>query len=167
CIPTTPIRWGPDVLVNPYHEVGKAARIQQLIHSYRVRGHLIAATDPLEYRMRNHTDLALDSYGLTLWDLDRLLPAGGNQGYSHKLLRDLLGVLRDAYTRNAGYEHMHIDAPEERAWFQEKLEHPFAKPPREEQLRILGRLNAAEAFETFLQTKFVGQKRFSLRSEEH
>ncbi|GAA2030443.1 multifunctional oxoglutarate decarboxylase/oxoglutarate dehydrogenase thiamine pyrophosphate-binding subunit/dihydrolipoyllysine-residue succinyltransferase subunit [Yaniella flava] len=165
-IPTEPIRWAPDVQVNPEDEVGKAARIQQLIHSYRVRGHLIADTDPLEYRMRTHPDLDLDSHGLTLWDLDRVWPTGGIGGKSHMLLRDLLGVLRDAYTRNSGYEYMHIDEPEQRAWFQDKLEHPFEKPNREEQLRILGRLNAAEAFETFLQTKFVGQKRFSLEGSE-
>ena len=165
-IPHVPVRWAPDVQVDPQDEVGKAARIQQLIHSYRVRGHLIADTDPLEYRMRTHPDLDLDSHGLTLWDLDRVWPTGGIGGKSHMLLRDLLGVLRDAYTRNAGYEYMHIDDPEQRAWFQDKLEHPFVKPTREEQLRILGRLNAAEAFETFLQTKFVGQKRFSLEGSE-
>ncbi|HEY4558415.1 MAG TPA: multifunctional oxoglutarate decarboxylase/oxoglutarate dehydrogenase thiamine pyrophosphate-binding subunit/dihydrolipoyllysine-residue succinyltransferase subunit [Enteractinococcus sp.] len=165
-IPTVPVRWAPDVQVNPEDEVGKAARIQQLIHSYRVRGHLIADTDPLEYRMRTHPDLDLDSHGLTLWDLDRMWPTGGIGGKPNMLLRDLLGVLRDAYTRNSGYEYMHIDDPEQRAWFQDKLEHPFVKPTREEQLRILGRLNAAEAFETFLQTKFVGQKRFSLEGSE-
>ena len=165
-IPHVPVRWAPDVQVDPEDEVGKAARIQQLIHSYRVRGHLIADTDPLEYRMRTHPDLDLDSHGLTLWDLDRVWPTGGIGGKSHMLLRDLLGVLRDAYTRNSGYEYMHIDDPEQRAWFQDKLEHPFVKPTREEQLRILGRLNAAEAFETFLQTKFVGQKRFSLEGSE-
>ena len=165
-IPHVPVRWAPDVQVDPQDEVGKAARIQQLIHSYRVRGHLIADTDPLEYRMRTHPDLDLDSHGLTLWDLDRVWPTGGIGGKSHMLLRDLLGVLRDAYTRNSGYEYMHIDDPEQRAWFQDKLEHPFVKPTREEQLRILGRLNAAEAFETFLQTKFVGQKRFSLEGSE-
>ncbi|MDN6358102.1 2-oxo acid dehydrogenase subunit E2, partial [Yaniella sp.] len=114
-IPTTPIRWAPDVQVNPDDEVGKAARIQQLIHSYRVRGHLIADTDPLEYRMRTHPDLDLDSHGLTLWDLDRVWPTGGIGGKSHMLLRDLMGVLRDAYTRNSGYEYMHIDEPEQRA----------------------------------------------------
>src|SRR5690625_7604528 len=59
-IPTVPVRWAPDVQVNPDDEVGKAARIQQLIHAYRVRGHLIADTDPLEYRMRNHPDLDLE-----------------------------------------------------------------------------------------------------------
>src|SRR5690625_118257 len=116
--------------------------------------------------MHTHPDLDLDSHGLTLWDLDRVWPTGGIGGKSHMLLRDLLGVLRDAYTRNSGYEYMHIDSPEQRAWFQAKLEHPFVKRTREDQLRILGRLNAAEAFETFLQTKFVGQKRFSLEGSE-
>src|SRR5699024_6033798 len=43
-IPPTPIRWAPDVQVIPDDDVGKAARIQQLIHSFRVRGHLIADT---------------------------------------------------------------------------------------------------------------------------
>ncbi len=61
---------------------------------------------------------------------------------------------------------MHINDPAQRKWFQEKLERPYAKPTREEQARILEKLNEAEAFETFLQTKFVGQKRFSLEGGE-
>ena len=61
---------------------------------------------------------------------------------------------------------MHIQDPEQRKWFQEKLERPYSKPSREEQMRILEKLNQAEAFETFLQTKFVGQKRFSLEGGE-
>ncbi len=61
---------------------------------------------------------------------------------------------------------MHIQEPAERKWFQDQLEHPYSKPSREEQLRIVSKLNAAEAFETFLQTKFVGQKRFSLEGGE-
>ncbi len=81
-------------------------------------------------------------------------------------LRRILGVLRDTYCRNTGIEYMHLQSPEERDWFQEEIEHPYSKPNREEQFRILGRLNAAEAFETFLQTKFVGQKRFSLEGGE-
>src|SRR5690606_20787285 len=75
-------------------------------------------------------------------------------------------ILRDSYCRTVGVEYMHIQDPEEREWFQEKLEVPFEKPAPAEQLRILRRLNAAEAFETFLQTKFVGQKRFSLEGGE-
>ena len=80
--------------------------------------------------------------------------------------RDILGVLRDAYCRTTGIEYMHIQDPAERKWFQDQLEHPYSKPSRDEQLRIVSKLNAAEAFETFLQTKFVGQKRFSLEGGE-
>src|SRR4051794_7666096 len=81
-------------------------------------------------------------------------------------LRDILGVLRDSYCRTVGIEFMHIQDPKQRQWIQDRVERPHAKPEREEQLRILRRLNAAEAFETFLQTKYVGQKRFSLEGGE-
>ncbi|WP_413543191.1 multifunctional oxoglutarate decarboxylase/oxoglutarate dehydrogenase thiamine pyrophosphate-binding subunit/dihydrolipoyllysine-residue succinyltransferase subunit [Citricoccus nitrophenolicus] len=165
-IPYEPVQWKPDVQVNPEDQINKVARIQQMIHSFRVRGHLIADVDPLEYIMRKHPDLDILEHGLTLWDLDREWPTGGFGGQPMLPLRNILGVLRDAYCRNTGVEYMHIQDPEERKWFQDELEHPYAKPNREEQLRILGRLNAAEAFETFLQTKFVGQKRFSLEGGE-
>jgi len=165
-IPYEPVRWKPDVQVNPEDEINKVARIQQLIHAYRVRGHLIADVDPLEYTMRQHPDLDILQHGLTLWDLDREWPTGGFGGKTMLPLRNILGVLRDAYCRNTGVEYMHIQDPAERKWFQDELEHPYSKPTREEQLRILGRLNAAEAFETFLQTKFVGQRRFSLEGGE-
>ncbi|MGM9474289.1 multifunctional oxoglutarate decarboxylase/oxoglutarate dehydrogenase thiamine pyrophosphate-binding subunit/dihydrolipoyllysine-residue succinyltransferase subunit [Pseudarthrobacter sp. YS3] len=165
-IPYEPVRWSPDLQVDPADEINKVARIQQLIHSYRVRGHLMADTDPLEYVQRKHPDLDVLTYGLTLWDLDREWPTGGFGGAPMLKFRDILGVLRDAYCRTTGIEYMHIQEPEERKWFQDQLEHPYSKPSREEQLRIVSRLNAAEAFETFLQTKFVGQKRFSLEGGE-
>ncbi|MCT1816221.1 multifunctional oxoglutarate decarboxylase/oxoglutarate dehydrogenase thiamine pyrophosphate-binding subunit/dihydrolipoyllysine-residue succinyltransferase subunit [Micrococcus luteus] len=165
-IPYEPVRWAQDVQVNPEEQIGKVARIQQLIHAYRDRGHLLADVDPLEYSMAYHPDLDIREHGLTLWDLDREWPTGGFGGAGSLTLRKILGVLRDAYCRTLGVEYMHIQDPSERAWFQEKLEQPYAKPTREEQLRILGRLNAAEAFETFLQTKYIGQKRFSLEGGE-
>ncbi|WP_426996271.1 multifunctional oxoglutarate decarboxylase/oxoglutarate dehydrogenase thiamine pyrophosphate-binding subunit/dihydrolipoyllysine-residue succinyltransferase subunit [Pseudarthrobacter sp. N5] len=165
-IPYEPVRWSPDLQVDPADEINKVARIQQLIHSYRVRGHLMADTDPLEYVQRKHPDLDVLTYGLTLWDLDREWPTGGFGGKPMLAFRDILGVLRDAYCRTTGIEYMHIQEPAERKWFQDQLEHPYSKPSREEQLRIVSKLNAAEAFETFLQTKFVGQKRFSLEGGE-
>ncbi|WP_284979710.1 multifunctional oxoglutarate decarboxylase/oxoglutarate dehydrogenase thiamine pyrophosphate-binding subunit/dihydrolipoyllysine-residue succinyltransferase subunit [Arthrobacter sp. fls2-241-R2A-200] len=165
-IPYEPVRWSPDLQVDPADEINKVARIQQLIHSYRVRGHLMADTDPLEYVQRKHPDLDVLTYGLTLWDLDREWPTGGFGGKPMLKFRDILGVLRDAYCRTTGIEYMHIQEPAERKWFQDQLEHPYSKPSREEQLRIVSKLNAAEAFETFLQTKFVGQKRFSLEGGE-
>ncbi|WP_423181772.1 multifunctional oxoglutarate decarboxylase/oxoglutarate dehydrogenase thiamine pyrophosphate-binding subunit/dihydrolipoyllysine-residue succinyltransferase subunit [Arthrobacter sp. NyZ413] len=165
-IPYEPVRWSPDLQVDPADEINKVARIQQLIHSYRVRGHLMADTNPLEYVQRKHADLDVLTYGLTLWDLDREWPTGGFGGKPMLKFRDILGVLRDAYCRTTGIEYMHIQEPAERKWFQDQLEHPYSKPSREEQLRIVSKLNAAEAFETFLQTKFVGQKRFSLEGGE-
>ncbi|MBU4465756.1 MAG: multifunctional oxoglutarate decarboxylase/oxoglutarate dehydrogenase thiamine pyrophosphate-binding subunit/dihydrolipoyllysine-residue succinyltransferase subunit, partial [Actinobacteria bacterium] len=81
-------------------------------------------------------------------------------------LREVLGLLRDSYCRTIGIEYMHMQDPRQRRWMQERLETGWARTPREDQLRILRRLNAAEAFETFLQTKYVGQKRFSLEGGE-
>ncbi|WP_141365614.1 multifunctional oxoglutarate decarboxylase/oxoglutarate dehydrogenase thiamine pyrophosphate-binding subunit/dihydrolipoyllysine-residue succinyltransferase subunit [Glutamicibacter uratoxydans] len=165
-IPYEPVRWAVDNQVDIDLQVNKVARIQHLINSYRVRGHLMADTNPLEYVQRKHPDLDIKSYGLTLWDLDREWLAGGLGGKDRALLRDILGILRDAYCRTIGTEYMHLQNPVEREWFQSKLEHGYTKPSREEQLRILSKLNSAEAFETFLQTKFVGQKRFSLEGGE-
>jgi len=165
-LPYEPIRWVQDISVAHDDEINKTARVQELIHAYRVRGHLMADTDPLEYKQRRHPDLDVTTHGLTLWDLDREFPTGGFGGKPVMKLRKILGVLRDSYCRTVGVEYMHIQDPEQRRWLQDRIEHPFSKPSGEEQLRILRRLNAAEAFETFLQTKFVGQKRFSLEGAE-
>ncbi|MFI0939617.1 multifunctional oxoglutarate decarboxylase/oxoglutarate dehydrogenase thiamine pyrophosphate-binding subunit/dihydrolipoyllysine-residue succinyltransferase subunit [Streptomyces sp. NPDC021020] len=165
-IPYEPVRWRTDIDTAHDDDVTKAARVFELIHSYRVRGHVMADTDPLEYRQRKHPDLDILEHGLTLWDLEREFAVGGFAGKSLMKLRDILGVLRDSYCRTVGIEFMHIQDPKQRKWIQDRIERPHAKPEREEQLRILRRLNAAEAFETFLQTKYVGQKRFSLEGGE-
>ncbi|TNM47176.1 multifunctional oxoglutarate decarboxylase/oxoglutarate dehydrogenase thiamine pyrophosphate-binding subunit/dihydrolipoyllysine-residue succinyltransferase subunit [Nocardioides albidus] len=167
-IPYEPIRWNSDIATSHDDEIDKQARILELIHAYRVRGHLMADTDPLEYKQRSHPDLRIESHGLTLWDLDREFPTGSFGGRDRRFmkLRHILGILRDSYCRTTGIEYMHIMDPEQRQWIQERVEQPHSKPPREEQLRILLKLNQAEAFETFLQTKFVGQKRFSLEGGE-
>ena len=167
-IPYQPIRWSNDIATSHDDEISKQARILELIHAYRVRGHMMADTDPLEYRQRSHPDLEIESHGLTLWDLDREFATGsfGGEGRRFMKLRQILGILRDSYCRTTGIEYMHIMDPEQRRWIQERVEQPHTKPPREEQLRILLKLNQAEAFETFLQTKFVGQKRFSLEGGE-
>src|SRR5215212_9246575 len=165
-IPYEPVRWIADISASHDDDISKSARVQELIHAYRVRGHLMADTDPLEYRQRQHPDLDVQSHGLTLWDLEREFPTGGFGGKPIMKLRHILGVLRDSYCRTVGVEYMHIQDPEQRRWVQDKIERPYAKSSPDEQLRILRRLNAAEAFETFLQTKFVGQKRFSLEGGE-
>ncbi|MEV4556036.1 multifunctional oxoglutarate decarboxylase/oxoglutarate dehydrogenase thiamine pyrophosphate-binding subunit/dihydrolipoyllysine-residue succinyltransferase subunit [Kitasatospora sp. NPDC049285] len=165
-IPYEPVRWATDVATTHDDEVNKTARVIELIHSYRVRGHLMADTDPLEYKQRKHPDLDVVQHGLTLWDLEREFAVGGFGGQKMMKLRDILGLLRNTYCRTVGIEYMHIQDPAQRTWLQERLEKPYTKPEREEQLRILRRLNSAEAFETFLQTKYVGQKRFSLEGGE-
>ncbi|MBO8186855.1 multifunctional oxoglutarate decarboxylase/oxoglutarate dehydrogenase thiamine pyrophosphate-binding subunit/dihydrolipoyllysine-residue succinyltransferase subunit [Streptomyces spirodelae] len=165
-IPYEPVRWMQDIDASHDDDVTKAARVFDLIHSYRVRGHIMADTDPLEYKQRKHPDLDITEHGLTLWDLEREFAVGGFAGKSMMKLRDILGVLRDSYCRTTGIEYMHIQDPKQRKWIQDRVELQHVKPEREEQLRILRRLNAAEAFETFLQTKYVGQKRFSLEGGE-
>jgi multifunctional 2-oxoglutarate metabolism enzyme len=165
-IPYEPVRWVQDIAASHENDVNKTARVQELIDSYRTRGHLMADTDPLEYKQRRHPDLDVVSHGLTLWDLEREFATGGFGGKPLMKLRDVLGVLRDSYCRTVGIEYMHIQDPGQRRWIQGKVENGNGKPSREEQLRILNRLNAAEAFETFLQVKYVGQKRFSLEGGE-
>ena len=81
-------------------------------------------------------------------------------------LGDILHVLRDAYCRTIGVEYMHIQDPEEQHWIQEHLEGVSPELDLDDQRYILERLNAAEAFERFLATKYVGQKRFGLEGAE-
>ena len=162
-IPYEPVRWVRDV---PEGAVDKTTKVMELIREYRVRGHLMADTDPLEYKVRRHPDLDILSHGLTLWDLDRTFSVAGFAGKDQMRLRDVLGVLRDSYCRRVGVEYMHIQTPEERRWIQQRIERRYEKQTPDQQRHIMGRLNAAEAFETFLATKYVGQKRFSLEGGE-
>jgi 2-oxoglutarate dehydrogenase E1 component len=165
-IPYVPIRWVADMQFSKDEEINKTARVQKLIDAYRIAGHLMADVDPLAYKQRSHPDLDIVNHGLTLWDLDREFATGGFGGKTFMKLRRILGVLRDSYCRTVGVEYMYIAEPAERKWIQEHVEVGAPTTPREEQLRILKKLNSAEAFESFLQTKFVGQKRFSLEGGE-
>ncbi|MBO0775713.1 MAG: multifunctional oxoglutarate decarboxylase/oxoglutarate dehydrogenase thiamine pyrophosphate-binding subunit/dihydrolipoyllysine-residue succinyltransferase subunit, partial [Actinobacteria bacterium] len=165
-IPYEPVRWVRDIPAGHEDDITRPARVHELIHAYRVRGHLMADTDPLEYKQRKHPDLDINQHGLTLWDLEREFPTGGFGGKPIMKLRDILGVLRDSYCRTVGVEYMHIQDPEERAWIQQRVEVPHGRPGHDEQMQILSRLNVAEAFEMFLQTKYVGQRRFSLEGAE-
>ncbi len=165
-IPYEPVRWVTDFPYGHEDDVTRSARVQELIHAYRVRGHLMADTNPLEFVQRKHPDLDINQHGLTLWDLEREFATGGFGGRPIMRLREILGVLRDSYCRTVGIEYMHIQDPEERKWIQAHVEVPHNRPGHDEQIRILSRLNVAEAFEMFLQTKFVGQRRFSLEGAE-
>jgi 2-oxoglutarate dehydrogenase E1 component len=170
-IPYEPARWRPDENPHVAHRGGdldaKQVAVQQMINMYRVRGHLIANLNPLMYRFqRLHPELDPLTYGLTIWDLDREFLTGNLAGKRVMPLGELLGVLRDAYCRTVGIEYMHIQEPEQKAWIQQRVEGISNELDVAEKRHILERLNAAEAFEKFLHTKFLGQKRFSLEGAE-
>ncbi len=175
-VPYEAVKWRRDV--NPVDReaalMEKQAKVNQLINMHRVRGHLIADLDPLQVKEpKMHAELDPATYGLTIWDLDREFLTGSESGIYTQVagnakmpLGRLLGVLRDAYCRTVGVEYMHIQEPSEKRWMQEQLEGADRTIASDEQLHVLGRLNAAEALETFLGTKYVGQKRFGIEGCE-
>jgi 2-oxoglutarate decarboxylase len=148
--------------------IQKQAAVLQLIRAYRVRGHLQADVNPLGYEWSYHPELDPATYGLTIWDLDRTFVTGGLGGKDIAPLREILDILRQTYTRKVGIEFMHISDPTERRWLQERIEPVRAADPISPEMRrrILQKLNAAEAFERFLHTKYIGHKRFSLEGAE-
>ena len=167
-IPYSPLRWAQDL---PNSGVNKDTRVMQLIEAYRSRGHLIADTNPLRWEQPglpkpDSRDLQMETHGLTLWDLDRTFHVGGFGGKETMTLREVLSRLRAAYTLHVGAEYTHILDRDEREWLRDRIEAGMPKPTSAEQKYILQKLNAAEAFENFLQTKYLGQKRFSLEGAE-
>ena len=145
----------------------KQMQVATLIRTHRVRGHLIADLDPLRWKEpQMPAELDPATYGLSIWDLDREFLTGGVAGRSKMTLGELLGVLRDAYCRTIGVEYMHIQDTEEQRWIQSQFEGNKVVVGAPQQRRILERLNAAEAFEKFLATKYVGTKRFGLEGAE-
>ncbi len=168
-VPYEPVRWRPDnnPVEREHSQLVKAVHVQTLINMYRVRGHLIADLDPLGVREpRLHPELDPLTYGLTLWDLDREFVTDGLAGRDVLMLGEILGILRDAYCRSVGVEYMHIQEPDQKKWIQDHVEGVPTELSGDEQRHLLGRLNAAEAFERFLHTKYIGQKRFGLEGAE-
>ena len=146
----------------------KQARVLQLINMYRVRGHLLAHTNPLEKEIKTHPELDPDKIGLTLWDYDRKFNTLGLAGKNRISLREIIDILRETYCRTIGIEYMHIQEPDQKAWIQNSVEGVNrSRWVNSGQMReILVMLNAGEAFEKFLHTKYVGHKRFSLEGAE-
>ena len=134
---------------------------------YRVRGHLNAHLDPLNSEPPSlPAELDLASYGLSIWDLQRAFVTDGLAGRAEATLEQILAILREAYCRTTGIEYMHIMDPVQKRWFQEQLEGVTTKISKDDQENILDGLNAAEVFERFLHTRYVGQKRFGLEGGE-
>jgi len=170
-VPVPPERW-PDRQASSAEPRGgrralRQARVESLVNMYRVRGHLIADLDPLAAAPPVlHPELDPATYGLTVWDLDRTWVVDGLAGRQTMTLGEALDILRDAYCRTLGIEYMHIQDPEQKRWVQQHVEGVPLELPPDEQRHILDRLNAAEAFERFLHTRYVGQKRFGLEGAE-
>ncbi|HEY7564467.1 MAG TPA: multifunctional oxoglutarate decarboxylase/oxoglutarate dehydrogenase thiamine pyrophosphate-binding subunit/dihydrolipoyllysine-residue succinyltransferase subunit [Acidimicrobiia bacterium] len=168
-IPYTPARWAVDdnPPIGSPRWAEKQANVFRLINAFRVRGHLIADLDPLRQSPpRMYAELDPLFYGLTLWDLDREFATGGIEGTQMMQLGTILARLRDAYCRTAGIEYMHMQETDQKKWIQERVEVPRVELSHDEKLRILRKLNQAEAFERFLHTKYVGHKRFGLEGSE-
>jgi 2-oxoglutarate dehydrogenase E1 component len=145
------------------------AAVTRLIDAYREMGHFLADLDPLRLTPPRDTHGLLEpsSFGLTDADLDRVF-YNRLTDPPQATLRELLQVLRQTYCRKVGVEYMHIRNPEVRKWLQERME-PIRNRPKydiRKKRRIILKLNAAELFETFLSTRYVGQKRFSLEGAE-
>jgi multifunctional 2-oxoglutarate metabolism enzyme len=148
--------------------VEKQARVLQLINMYRVRGHLQAYLNPLSNETAQHSELDPGNYGISLWDYDREFITLGFAGRQKMKLRDIMELLRDTYCRTIGIEYMHIQDPEQKRWIQGQVEGKARSTWMDagKKLRVLGMLSAAEAFEKFLHTKYIGHKRFSLEGVE-
>jgi 2-oxoglutarate dehydrogenase E1 component len=173
-IPFEPYRWTADNRLNPFgpqekeEQLEKETLVNKLINAYRVRGHISADTNPLGYEAFHYPELQLSYYGLTVWDLDREFDTGGLGGVKRAPLRDILRMLRQTYCGQIGIEYMHIQSPEQKFWIQERVESTRLGRTftAEERLRIYRKLLEAEMLESFINTKFIGAKRFSIEGSE-
>ena len=143
-------------------------RVRRLIEDYREIGHLAATLDPLGLEDRRANRIRLEDYGLSAEDLEDLVEADGIADGRPIKLRELIDLLEETYCRNIGIEVSHIYSPEIRSWLQRRIESTRNRVrfTRAEQLHMLAKVTEAEVFEQFLQTKFLGAKRFSLEGAE-
>src|SRR6266576_4875038 len=143
-------------------------RVYLLIRLYRVRGHRIARVDPLGLPQPSPPELEPEFFGFTDSDMDLPVVSETFQYDGPLTLGTLLERLRNTYCRSIGVQYMHIDDLSVRRWLQRRMETTENRLDltREEQLRILTRLNDAVTFEEFIRKKFVGAKSFSLEGSE-
>lgn len=170
-----PLRWAEDYNPSIFggdqfrKQTEKQANVLQLINAYRIRGHLLADIDPLNMTSHHAAELDLENYNLTIWDLDREFITGGLHGTETATLREILSILRRAYTGKVGIEYRHIQNKEEKQWIRERIRQQFVDTEplsAEVKKELLQKLIVAEQFEQFLHKKYLGQKRFSLEGTE-
>ncbi|MEM6864465.1 MAG: 2-oxoglutarate dehydrogenase E1 component [Bacteroidota bacterium] len=146
----------------------KEFQVIKLIDGYRSRGHLFTQTNPVRERRKYEPTLELSNFGLSEADLETTFDAGKVIGIGPSPLKNIIGHLERIYCDAIGVEYMYIRTPERIQWIQDWLNvndnHPNFSA--EEKKNILRKLNEAVSFESFLHTKYVGQKRFSLEGGE-
>jgi len=142
----------------------KEFNVFRLIQSYRARGHLISDTNPIRPRRDRHARISLADYGLEESDLDSTFICGEFVNLGPCKLRDIISRMEKLYCGKIGIEYMHSNDTDIRRWVREKFEvgADHIDMPLDKKKRILSKLNEASVFENFLQTKYTGQKRFSL-----
>lgn len=170
-----PLRWATDRNPSLFggdqikEQITKQARVLEMINAYRIRGHLLADVDPLNMTSHRASELDMENYGLTIWDLDREFISGGLHGTESATLREILDILRKAYCGKVGIEYRHIQSKAEKEWIREQVRREFVDTqPLSPEIKkqLLQKLIEAEQFEQFLHKKYLGQKRFSLEGTE-
>ena len=146
----------------------KQAHIDDLIYAYRDIGHLAATLDPLGSRREFPSELALEHFGLGEQDLDTAFHGGDLPVDGPVPLRELVELLQDTYCRSIGVEFMHIQSRQQRQWLQQRMEGVRNRPvfSHDQKLHLVSKLSEADAFESFLNTRFTGKKRFGIDGGE-
>ena len=146
----------------------KEFRVINLINAYRTRGHLFTKTNPVRERRKYAPTIGIEHFDLEEEDLETVFQAGSTVGIGPATLQEIITHLEQVYCQSIGVEYMYIRQPEEVEWIKNRL-HQNNNTPKfnvEQKKHILHKLNQAVAFENFLHTKYVGQKRFSLEGAE-
>ena len=147
----------------------KQVAVLQLINAYRFRGHRQADLDPLkQYQRPDVPELEPAYHGLTEADMGTAFNTGSLHAEDEIPLHEIIDIIQTTYCRSIGVEYMHINETEIKRWIQQRLESCRATPQydKDQKIRILERIIAANALEEYLNTKYVGQKRFSLEGGE-
>lgn len=170
-VPFESFKWTNDIEDKPSKKqefAEKTAHINQMINAYRVRGHLLASTNPLGQAVYYYPELDPSYYGLTIWDLDRVFHVDDEWDKNNMTLRETLELLRDSYCGQSSIEFMHIQDYNRKNWIKKYFENFRGNYnySAEEKRNLLKKIIKAETFENFLHTKFIGTKRFSLEGAE-
>ena len=157
-----------EIAVEIPQEVRKEFLVVDLINGYRTRGHLFTKTNPVRQRRQYKPSLAIENFGLTKDDLDKEFSAGSIIGIGKVSLQKIIDHVERIYCDSIGVEYMYVRNPEKIKWWQERFNKNGNHPTysADSKKYILSKLNQAVTFESFLQTKYVGQKRFSLEGGE-